>query len=269
MSLLAQNIDPDKVKTSREGKNFIITLNRPEKRNALNGDVLYGIRNAFESVYTDPEVRTIIVNAEGPGFSAGVDFFALASTGFLGSPPPAVRNLIREMQDLFSFIEDIEKPVIFALHGYCYGMATEMILAGDFRIAQKGTEIGIHEVALGLIPDCGGIARMTRLLGPIKAKELIMTAKMVSAEEAKQIQLFTDVVDDAMEGALALAESLNKNAPLALGMAKRIINRGQHMDTRSLLELEAIGQAALVDTADAKEGLTAKMEKREADFQGK
>jgi len=269
MSLLAQDIDPGKVKTTREGKNFIITLNRPEKRNALNGDVLYGVRNAFESVYTDPDVRTIIVNAEGPGFSAGVDFFALASTGFLNSNPPAVRDLIREMQDLFSYIEDIEKPVIFALHGYCYGMATEMILAGDFRIAQKGTEIGIHEVAVGLIPDCGGIARMTKLLGPIKAKELIMTAKMIGAEEGKQIQLFTDVVDDAMEGALALAESLNKNAPLALGMAKRIINRGQHMDTRSLLELEAIGQAAIVETEDAKEGLTAKMEKREADFKGK
>jgi enoyl-CoA hydratase len=96
-----------------------------------------------------------------------------------------------------------------------------------------------------------------------------MTAKMISAEEAKTIQLFNDVVDDALEGALALAETLNKNAPLALGMAKRIINRGQHMDTRSLLELEAIGQTSIVETEDAKEGLTAKMERREADFKGK
>jgi enoyl-CoA hydratase/carnithine racemase len=268
-NLLSQDVDTSKVLSAREGQNLIITLNRPEKRNALNGDLLYGIKAAFEDIYTNPEVRTIIVRGEGPVFSAGVDFAALAESPLFSNDHQATRNLIREMQEIFNYIEDIEKPVIFALHGFCFGMATEMVLAGDFRIASEGTKIGINEVAVGLIPDCGGIARLTKLIGPIKAKEMIMTAKMIDANEAKEIQLFNDVVKDEMEEALKLADMLNKNAPLAVGMAKKIINRGEHMDVRSLLELEAIGQTTLVNTEDVKEGLSAKLERREARFTGK
>ena len=264
-----EDIDTSKVLTEIKGKNCLITLNRPEKRNALNGDLLYGLKAAFEKIYYEKEVRSVIVRGEGPGFSAGVDFFALAGTGLNNASGPEIRGIIGEMQDIFNLIEDIEKPVIFAVHGYCYGMATELILTGDFRIAQKGTQIGIQETEVGLIPDVGGIARMTRLLGPIKAKELILTAKMVDAFDAKDIQLVNDVVDDCLEGALKLAEVLNRNAPLALGVAKKIINKGQHMDTRTIMELEAIGQTTLAGTDDAVEGLTAKMEKRKPDFKGK
>lgn len=257
-----------KLTTERDGYNLIVTLNRPEKRNALNFDLIYGLRDIFEEIQADPDIRSVIVRGEGPGFSAGVDFLALAGSPLMSGNKDAARGLIKEMQEIFNSIEDIEKPVIFAVHGFCYGMATEMILAGDFRIAREGTEIGINEVAVGLIPDCGGIARLTKLVGPIKAKEMIMTAKMFDADEAKEIQLFNDVVTDEMEGALKLAESLNKNAPLATGMAKKIVSRGGHMDIRSILELEALGQSTLLDSGDVKEGISAKLERRDAKFKG-
>ncbi|MBN1573629.1 MAG: enoyl-CoA hydratase/isomerase family protein [Deltaproteobacteria bacterium] len=258
----------DVVLTERDGLNLIVTINRNEKRNALNEDIIYGLRDVFESIKTDSQVRCIIVRGEGKGFSAGIDFSFLAGLGLIGGSGDLVRSKIAEAQSIINLITDIEKPVIYAIHGFCFGMALEVILSGDFRIARKGTEFGIQEVAVGFIPDVGGITRLTRLLGPVKAKELIMTAKIIDADEAKEIQLVNDVVQDEMEGALALASQLNKNAPLAVGLAKKLINRGQHMDTRSFLELEAIGQSTLMHTNDVKEGITAKLEKREAKFKG-
>lgn len=264
-----KDYDRSKVTTERRGPTLIITLDRPEKRNALNGDMMFGIRDAVDSVYTDPEIRSIVIRGQGKGFSAGVDFGALAATGLLDASPPVARKIIRVMQDVVNLIYDIEKPVIFAVHGFCFGMATELILSGDFRVAQEGTKIGIQETAVGFIPDVGGTSRLTKLIGPIKAKELIMTAKIIDAREALAIQLFNEVVDDAYEGALALADTLNKNAPLAVGLAKRVINLGQPLDIRSFMELEGVAQTSLVGTQDVREGLMAKMEKRDAKFTGK
>ncbi len=257
------------VLTKREGLNLIVTINRDEKRNALNAEIMYGIRDAFLSIATDPKVRCVIIRGEGKGFSSGIDFSFLAGLGLVGNSGNAVRVKIREAQEIVNLISDIEKPVIFAVHGFCYGMALELIISGDFRVAREGTQFGIQEVTVGFIPDMGGIARLTTLLGPIKAKELIMTAKVIEADEAREIQLVNEVHSDEMEGALALASQLNKNAPLAVGMAKKIIDRGQHMDVRSILELEAIGQTTLVDTEDVKEGIAAKLERREPIFKGK
>jgi len=263
------HLDRSKILTEKKGDTFVITLNRPEKRNALDGNLMFGIKTAIEDVFTSTSIRAIIIRGEGAGFSAGVDFLALAGTGLMTEGGVHVRRLIREMQDIVNLIDDIEKPVIFAVHGFCFGMATELILSGDFRIAQRGTKFGIQETAVGLIPDVGGTTRMTRLLGPIKAKELIMTAKTIDADEAKTIQLVNDVVDDAFAGALEFADTLNKNAPLAVGLAKKLINRAQHMDARSFMELEAIAQSTLIHTEDVKEGIAAKIEKREPKFTGK
>jgi len=264
-----KDYDRSKVITERRGPTLVITLARPDKRNALNGDLMFGVRDAVDSVYTDPEIRSIVVRGEGKGFSAGVDFAALAGTGLLDASPPVARKIIKTMQDVVNLIYDIEKPVIFAVHGFCFGMATALILSGDFRIAQTGTQIAIQETAVGFIPDVGGTTRLTKLIGPIKAKELIMTAKIIDAEEAKAIQLFNDVVEDAFAGAMALAETLNKNAPLAVGLAKRVINFGQTLDIRSFMELEGVAQTSLVGTQDVREGLMAKMQKRDAKFTGK
>lgn len=255
--------------TEKEGKNYIITINRDEKRNAINLDVYYGLRDALLGVYSNPSIRTIIIRGAGKGFSAGIDFNFLASIGIIDGAPPFTLMKIKEGQDIFNLIEDIEKPVIFAIHNYCFGAALELVLTGDFRIAEKGTKFGIQETSVGFIPDMGGIARLTHLLGPIRAKELIMTAKTIDAQRAVEVGLVNQVVDDAMEGALALASELNRNAPLANGIVKKLINRCQHMDVRTFMEMEAIGQITVCSTDDAKEGVSAKLQRREPNFQGK
>ena len=255
--------------SEKEGHNCIITINRDEKRNAINQDVYYGIRDALLGVFADPAVRVIIVRGAGKGFSSGMDFNFLASMGIVGGTQPFVRMKIREGQEIMNLIEDVEKPVIFAIHGYCFGAALELVLAGDFRVAQTGTKIGIQETAVGFIPDTGGIARLCALVGPSFAKELIMTAGTIDADQARAIGLVNRVVGDATEGALALADEIGKNAPLAVGLVKKLVRCGRHLDTRTFLELEAIGQTLVCNTEDAREGVTAKLEKRQAKFEGK
>ncbi len=255
--------------TEKEGHNCIITINRDEKRNAINQDVYYGIRDALLGIFSDPQVRAIIVRGAGKGFSSGMDFNFLAGMGIVGGTQPFVRMKIREGQEIMNLIEDVEKPVIFAIHGYCFGAALELVLAGDFRVAQAGTKIGIQETAVGFIPDTGGIARLTALVGPSFAKELIMTAGTIDAHEARAIGLVNRVADDAMEGALTLAHEIGRNAPLAVGLVKKLVRCGRHLDTRTFLELESIGQTLVCNTEDAKEGVMAKLQKRQAKFEGK
>lgn len=253
----------------KEGEICVLTINRDEKRNAINQDVYYGLRDGVLGVYSDPTVRAIIVRGAGKGFSAGIDFNFLASMGMIGGTQAFIRMKIREAQDILNLMEDVEKPVIFALHGYCFGAALEFALVGDFRVAQRETRIGIQETSVGFIPDMGGIARLTGLVGPSFAKELIMTAGTIDAQRALEIGLVNRVVDDATEGALALAREITRNAPLAVGLVKKLVNRGRHLDTRTFLELEAVGQTLVCSTDDAKEGVTAKLQKRQAKFEGK
>jgi enoyl-CoA hydratase/carnithine racemase len=189
--------------------------------------------------------------------------------GIVGGAQDLVRMKIREGQEIANLIEDIEKPVIFALHGYCFGAALELVIAGDFRVAQAGTKIGIQETAVGFIPDMGGIARLTALVGPSFAKELIMTAETIDSARALEIGLVNRVADDATEGALALARAITKNAPIAVGLVKKLVRCGRHLDTRTFLELEAIGQTLVCNTEDAREGVMAKLQKRQGKFEGK
>ena len=253
----------------KQGATSVITINRPHKRNALNFDIMSGLQEAFQEIYTDSEIRSVVVKGEGKGFSAGVDFFALAAMGIMEAGPTFARKVIRQMQEVTNIIDDIEKPVIFALHGFCYGMATELAIAGDIRIAHRETKLGIQEVELGLIPDVGGTTRLTRLLGPIKAKELILTGKVIGAGEAKDIQLVNALADDPFQAAMEVAEKINGNAPLAVGLAKRLINRCQHMDQRTFMEMEAIGQTSILWSEDVQEGIMARIEKRAPLFKGK
>lgn len=253
----------------KDGNNCIITINRDDKRNAINEDVYLGIRDAVLGIATDPDVRAVVIRGVGKGFSAGMDFNFLASMGIVGGTQSFVRMKIREGQQIMNLIEDVEKPVIFALHGYCFGAALEMALAGDFRIAQKGTKIGIQETAMGFIPDTGGISRLTALVGPSFAKELIMTSDTIDAGRALEIGLVNRVADDATEGALKLAAEIGKNGPLAVALVKKLVRCGRHLDTRTFLELEAIGQTLVCNTEDAKEGIMAKLQKRQAKFEGK
>jgi len=256
------------VLTEQEGFTRIVTINRDEKRNALNEAILYALKEMFCEIAEDTDTRCVIVRGAGKGFSAGIDFTFLADLGLAGGTGPFVRAKIDEGQRIINLIADFEKPVIFALHEFCFGFGLELALTGDFRIARAGTKIGIQETSVGFVPDMGGIARLVELAGPTHAKELLYTSKTVDAEIARMMGLISSVVPDEMEHALALADEIGKNAPLAVGMAKLLINRYGKEDLRTYMMLEAMAQTNLMSTKDAGEGIAAKIEKRSPRFTG-
>ncbi|MDO8431231.1 MAG: enoyl-CoA hydratase/isomerase family protein [Candidatus Binatus sp.] len=259
-----------------EGELAYIGLNRPEKRNAINQAMLRAIPEALDEV-DRPEVRAIILYGEGQAFSAGIDFTSLANDtgakGGAGGGPdmPRFRRFVHESQASLNRLESIEKPVIGALHGFVGGLGLELALACDARIAAVGSRLGMPEVRIGLVPDVGGTTRLTRTVGYARSKELIMTARMIGAEDAERIGLVNRVVADGAHIAAAeeLAREMARNAPMAVGLAKRIIDRGYGLDKMTFQELEVLAQSSLLMTEDFKEGASALAERRDPRFKGR
>ncbi len=264
------------IKVRVEGELAYLGLNRPEKRNAISTPMLRAIPEALAKA-DQPGVRAIILYGEGPVFSAGIDFSSFGGEGSVqgGSSNRAdlsrFRGFIGESQAALNRLESIEKPVIGALHGYVGGLGLELALACDARIAAAGTRLGMPEVRIGLIPDVGGTTRLTRTVGYAHAKELIMTARMIDAEEAAAIGLVNRVVESGrhLGAAEDLAREIARNAPLAVGLAKRIIDKGHGLDKMSFMELEALAQSALLLTEDFAEGAQALAQRRDPKFKGR
>jgi enoyl-CoA hydratase/carnithine racemase len=266
----------DLIKLKVEGEIAYVGLNRPEKRNAISGALLEALPRALDEV-DRPEIRAIILYGEGQVFSAGIDFTSLTSdtgstSGSGGGPDlPRFRRFVRESQNALNRLETIEKPVIGALHGYVGGLGLELALACDARIAAAGTKLGMPEVRIGLVPDVGGTTRLTRTVGYARAKELIMTARLIDAGEADRIGLVNRVVAAGTQIAAAedLAREFARNAPLAVGLAKRIIDLGHSADKTTFMELEALAQSSLLTTQDFREGATALAQRRDPTFKGR
>jgi len=160
-----------------------LTLNRPDKRNALNGPMMQALASGLDAVRDDPEVRVVVLCGAGPAFSSGIDHTLLLEV-FQKSQQVPFRHVHHDLQDVFHRIERMEKPVIAVLHRACAGMALELALACDFRIALADCVMGLPEVAFGIIPDVGGTTRLVRTVGVPRAKELILTGKFLTAETA-------------------------------------------------------------------------------------
>ena len=237
----------------------IITLNRPDKRNAINGEVLEGINQSFSEFSLNPEVRVILLQGAGAAFSAGIDFNYLATVARDDGRAPGIRlrEGIDAIQSILNRIEKIEKPVVAKIHGFCGGLGCELALTADFRIASESATLGVPEIILGLIPDCGGTTRLTRMLGPAWAKELIMTGDMIPAQRAYEMGLLNQVVPDSLleEKTQAFVAKLTQRPPLALGLAKRAIDWGVGMDKMSHMEVEAYVQSLLITAKDFPETL--------------
>jgi enoyl-CoA hydratase/carnithine racemase len=258
------------------GEIAYVTLNRPEKRNAINNEVLHALPKALQEL-DRPEIRAVILYGEGAVFSAGIDFTSLASDtgaqGGAGGGPDLVRfrRFVHDSQASLDALERLEKPVIGALHGYVGGLGLELALACDARIAAVGTRMGMPETRIGLVPDVGGTTRLTRTVGYAKAKELIMTARMIDADEAARIGLVNRVVAEGTHIAAAeeLAREIARNAPLAVGLAKRIIDIGQSVDKSTFMDLESLAQSSLFQTEDFREGAAALVQRRDPKFKGR
>jgi enoyl-CoA hydratase/carnithine racemase len=264
------------ITTRIEGELAYLILNRPEKRNAINQAMLRAIPAALDEL-DRPEVRAIILYGEGQAFSAGIDFTSLsndsgARSGEGGGPDmQRFRRFVAESQASLNRLESIEKPVIGALHGFVGGLGLELALACDARIAATGARLGMPEVRIGLVPDVGGTTRLTRTVGYAFAKELIMTARMIDAQTAEKIGLVNRVVAEGTHLAAAeeLAREMARNAPLAVGLAKRIIDKGHGLDKMTFQEFEMLAQSSLITTEDFREGATALAQRRDPHFKGR
>jgi enoyl-CoA hydratase len=207
-----------------------ITLNRPEVRNAVNGDVMAGLAEAAEKVLSDTEVRAVILTGAGDrAFSAGLDLKAASSGGagiVLTHPTRSEFETLEMGGRVYRALEALPVPVIAAINGFCLGMAFELSLVCDIRIASENAVFSIPEVQLGTIPDFGGTQRLTKLIGAGKAKELIFTGRRIDAAEALRIGLVQHVypLDKLMEEAKKLAQEIVAIAPPLIQGAKRAIN---------------------------------------------
>ena len=208
----------------------MVTINRPEVRNAVNGEVVEGLAKAAENVLSDTGIRAVIVTGAGDrAFSAGLDLKAAMAGGagtVLMQPSRSEFETLQIAGRAYRAIEELPVPVIAAINGYCLGMAFELTLVCDIRLASETAIFSIPEVQLGTIPDFGGTQRLTKLIGAGKAKELIFTGRRIDAAEALRIGLVQHVypLDKLMEEAKKLAQEIAAIAPPLIQGAKRAIN---------------------------------------------
>ncbi|ATF16656.1 enoyl-CoA hydratase [Brevibacillus brevis X23] len=257
----------ESVRFEREGHIGLITLNRPDELNALNYDTLERLGNLIEQVRLDAkEIRVVIVKAEGRAFSAGADLKERRTL-----TEQQVRRNVRKIRDVFTALERLPQPTIAMINGFAFGGGFELALACDFRYAVADAKMGLTEVSLGIIPGAGGTQRLSRLIGVSKAKELILTARRIQAQEAYQIGFVNAVAKDTeelRELAMGLADEILANAPLAVYQAKSAIDRGSSVDLQTGLDIETMCYEVIIPTTDRLEALEAFREKRKPVFKG-
>lgn len=246
---------------------FTITINRPDKLNSLNKNVIEELSSAIDEVYNNPDIKCGVITGAGPkAFVAGADiseFDLLDSNGG--------QALAKKGQDLvFNKIENSPKPIVAAVNGFALGGGCELAMSCHFRLASENAKFGQPEVNLGLIPGYGGTQRLPQLIGKGKAMELMMTAQIIDAKEARELGLI-NYVTSSEELLVKTNELLNiimTKAPLAIKHIIRLVNKAARGDSDGLQkEIELFGE--LFDTNDAKEGATAFLEKRKANFSGR
>jgi len=259
------------VLTDKRGKFFEIVLNRPDKRNAVNPQMLGQLEDAVRAVNRETGVRSVFLRGEGKSFSAGIDLLSFMELpGKYGEGwMQRMRPVTHDYQRVVTLLERLEVPVIALIHGFCLGLALEMVLACDFRIAGKGAKLGLPESRLGLVPDVGGTTRLTRLAGPARAKELIYSGKNIDADSALAWGIVDRVVprEELVQAGEEFAAQFDQSAPLAIAAVKRVID-GMHDIDRGL-QMEAWAESQLVKTEDFQEAVQAFMEKRPPEFKGK
>jgi enoyl-CoA hydratase/carnithine racemase len=256
----------------RVGDALVLTLNRPEKRNAITLEMVQLLEEGLDRAGGDSSLRAMVITGAGSKcFCPGIDV-GIFHEHVLSKPTgEQLRRVQRRVQELFCRIEQLEKPTIAAIEGACVSGGMDLALACDLRVCSSAAQLGFVETKRGIIPDLGGTTRMARLVGPAIAKEWIFTARLHTPEVAYELGLINELVEpgQAREKALALAAEIAENAPLAIGWAKRVIDRGLSMSLWDSLELEQDAMTELLPSEDVKEGLLAFLERRRPRFRGR
>jgi enoyl-CoA hydratase len=252
--------------TSLETNILTITINRPDKLNALNKDVFTDLNNAVTEIETNPEIKSAIITGVGPkAFVAGADI-----TEFGGLSKEQSMALAKRGQDIFARIENCRKPIVAAVNGFALGGGCELAMCCHFRIASDNAKFGQPEVNLGLIPGYGGTQRLVQLIGKGRATELLISANMIDAATALQYGLvnYVTTADELLNKTKSVLAVINTKAPLAVAACIKAANAVYNESVDGFdMEIKEFGNC--FDTEDMKEGTTAFLEKRKVNFTGK
>jgi enoyl-CoA hydratase/carnithine racemase len=251
----------------KKGAIAYVTVNRPKVLNALNMATMEELRTAFSAIRDNREIRVAIMTGSGEkAFIAGADIGELAKHDAVSAKEYTHRG-----QSVLDLIENLGKPVIACINGFALGGGCEIAMACTMRLASENAKLGQPEVKLGIIPGYGGTQRLPRLVGKGIAMQLVLTGEIISAQEAHRIGLVNEVTPSAelIPRAEAIAQKIIANAPLAVQYSMEAVNKGIEMSLAEGLYLEAVLFAVACASEDKKEGTTAFLEKRPAQFNGK
>lgn len=229
-----------------------VWLDRADKRNAMDGALVQDLAAALDEIGADRGVRVVILRGKGPVFSSGIDHALLAEV-FQASRATPFSHLHHRLQDAFHRLARLQQPVIAALHGTCIGMAFELALAADIRIASEDCVVGLPEIAFGIVPDVGGTTRLVRAAGEPRARELILTGRLIRARTAERYGLVHEVAssqDDLAARTAARASHLASLSPAALGLAKTLCQASSDAGGATSFRLEGVVQEALMAQPD-------------------
>jgi enoyl-CoA hydratase len=256
----------DVVLLERRGAVALLTLNRPDVLNALDAATLTALATRSAEIARDPSVRAVVVTGAGRAFAAGADIAAMRKLG-----PAEAEAFSRLGHAAMASLEALAVPTIAAVNGFAFGGGCELALACDWIYASSKARFGQPEVNLGLLPGFGGTSRMVRRVGIAWANELVLAGEPIDAETAQRIGLANRVFepDALLDGALAIGEKIASKGPVAVALAKRVMQEGQDADLRTAHALEQKAFGLVFASDDRGEGMDAFLAKRAASFQGK
>jgi enoyl-CoA hydratase/carnithine racemase len=260
-------VDPQAVAVEPEGNVLTLRLARPEARNALTEDMAAALREALEHAATDESVEGIVVTGTGAAFCAGADLSRF-------DDPPDGRRFRFEshrLTELVGLIERIEKPVVAAVNGIAVGFGVQLALACDLRVGGASAQFAFTEGKLGLLPTHGGVARLVKLVGLARARDLLLGSATIDAAQALAVGLLTEVAADEELPAAArgLVDRALVRAPESFGLVKRLLLVAANADLATAMSAETIGQSLLIGTDDHQEGRAALRERRPPQFRGR
>jgi enoyl-CoA hydratase/carnithine racemase len=245
-----------------------VVMNRPDKRNAMNGELVQALGVALKAAANDPDVHCVVIRGEGAVFSSGMDFGDLVG---LSSQPENLRAFRTEILSIWNLCEEMAKPTVCQIQGAAIGGALELALACDLRTAADDAVMGLPETRVGLIPDVGGSSRLPAVVGLGRAKEMIMTSRLVTGEEAERIGLVNRAAKAKELDAVTqeLVDALLACGPIAVGHAKRVMDAAAKPALASTLEQEVTVQELCAHSEDYAEGARALAERRQPEFSGR